>query len=289
MRLVEGLGKGAGVALLAVPMIKAITLTQAQFRRIIIKHLGLAGDVSVPHARHCGNDVKRVLTEATLSPLEVRPVLGRGIVRHNSISDAPAHMVKQCGSPKAAGKFKMTQQPDMKHACNTMAASLCWDMRLNVATDAEFQSRIVIRDHTMDLPVVAWQPHPDPNYGPHTAPRPLAAAAPNRRLKSPRHLEPAPQAAWESFSSLTGRHMNSLMLSVFSLCRHDLRTQSLVAHPPISQQLCTAVPTFDRHPSHQESYQAPLELEHSGLGRVRQPAFVLRSQQTPSTGISKVL
>ena len=34
--LIEGLSKGAGLALLAVPMIDAFTFTQAQFRRIII-------------------------------------------------------------------------------------------------------------------------------------------------------------------------------------------------------------------------------------------------------------
>ena len=47
-RLVEGLSKGAGLALLAVPMAEAFTFSQSQFRRIIIKHLGLAGDVSLP-------------------------------------------------------------------------------------------------------------------------------------------------------------------------------------------------------------------------------------------------
>ena len=55
----------------------------------------------------------------------------------------------------------MTQQPDMKYTWNTMVASSYWDMRLSVActaTDAEFQNRIIIRDHTMNLPVVARQP-----------------------------------------------------------------------------------------------------------------------------------
>ena len=47
--------------------------------------------------------------------------------------------------------------------------------------DAEFQNRIIIRDHTMNLPVVARQPHPDPNHAPHTVPRPPVAGAPNRR------------------------------------------------------------------------------------------------------------
>ena len=51
-----------------------------------------------------------------------------------------------------------------------MVASSYWDMRLSVActvTDAEFQNRIIIRDHTMNLPAVARQPHPDPNHAPH--------------------------------------------------------------------------------------------------------------------------
>jgi hypothetical protein len=66
---------------------------------------------------------------------------------------------------KAAGKFKMTQQPEMKYTWNTMVASSFLDMRLSVActaTDAEFQNRIVIRDHTMNLPVVARQPQSRP-------------------------------------------------------------------------------------------------------------------------------
>ncbi len=56
---------------------------------------------------------------------------------------------------KAAGKFKMTQQPDMKYTWNTMVASSFWDMRLSVActaTDAEFHNRIIIRDHTTPQP-----------------------------------------------------------------------------------------------------------------------------------------
>ena len=52
VRLVEGLSKGVGLVLLAVPMIEAFTFTQAQFRRIIIKYLGLAGDISVLHTHH---------------------------------------------------------------------------------------------------------------------------------------------------------------------------------------------------------------------------------------------
>ncbi len=56
-------------------------------------------------------------------------------------------------------------------------------MRLSMAcmaTDAEFQNRIIICDNTINFPVVARQPHPYPNHAPHTAPRPPAAAAPNR-------------------------------------------------------------------------------------------------------------
>ena len=45
-----------------------------------------------------------------------------------------------------------------------------WDMRLSIAcaaTDTEFQNRIILHDNTLNLPVVAQQPHPDPNYA-HT-------------------------------------------------------------------------------------------------------------------------
>ncbi len=74
-------------------------------------------------------------------------------------------------------KFNMKQQPDMKFTWNTMVASSYWDMRLSVActaTDAEFQNRIIIRDHSMIL-VVARQPHPNPNHALHTAPRPACS------------------------------------------------------------------------------------------------------------------
>ena len=54
-----------------------------------------------------------------------------------------------------------------------------WDMRLSiscVATDAEFQNRIILHDNTLNFHVVVRQPHPDPNYAPHTAARLLAVA-----------------------------------------------------------------------------------------------------------------
>ncbi len=56
----------------------------------------------------------------------------------------------------------------MKYTWNTMVASSFLDMRLSVActaTDAEFQNRIIIRDHTINLPVVARQPQPRAAHG----------------------------------------------------------------------------------------------------------------------------
>jgi len=44
------------------------------------------------------------------------------------------------------------------------------------ATDAEHQNRIILHDNTLNLPVVAWQPHPDTNYAPHAAARRVAGA-----------------------------------------------------------------------------------------------------------------
>ena len=101
-RMVEGLSKGAGLALLAVPMVEAFTFNQAQFRRILIKHLGLAGDVSVPWTHHCGNGATRTLTASTINHLEVCPMLGRNSAPHNAVRDVLAHMVKYCGLTDAA-------------------------------------------------------------------------------------------------------------------------------------------------------------------------------------------
>ena len=52
-------------------------------------------------------------------------------------------------------------------------------MRLSItcaATDAEHQNRIILHDNTLNLPVVAQQPHPDHNYAQHTAARRVAGA-----------------------------------------------------------------------------------------------------------------
>ena len=73
----------------------------------------------------------------------------------------------------------MYQQPALRHTWNTMVASSFWDMRLSMAcaaTDVEYQKRILLRDNTFNLPVVARQPHLDPNHAAHTAAR-LGVAA----------------------------------------------------------------------------------------------------------------
>ena len=49
LRMVEGIGKGAGLALLAVPMADAFIFSQAQFQRILSNYLGLEGAISTPH------------------------------------------------------------------------------------------------------------------------------------------------------------------------------------------------------------------------------------------------
>ncbi len=81
---------------------------------------------------------------------------------------------------KEGDKFLMSQQPALTpQSWNTMVASSFWDMRLSIAcaaTDAEYQNRIILHDNTLNLPVVARQPHPDPNYAPHAAPRRVAGA-----------------------------------------------------------------------------------------------------------------
>ncbi len=83
------------------------------------------------------------------------------------------------GRAKEADKFLMSQQPALRYSWNTMVASSFWDMCLSIAcaaTDAEYQNRIILHDNTLNLPVVARQPHPDRNYTPHAAARRVASA-----------------------------------------------------------------------------------------------------------------
>ena len=95
--MAEGLGKGAGagLALLAVPMVEAFTFTQAQFQRILSNFLGLEGAISVPHTHHCGGGVTRVLTQGTANYLHVCPVLGRNSAPHDAVREALPHLVVQ--------------------------------------------------------------------------------------------------------------------------------------------------------------------------------------------------
>ena len=84
------------------------------------------------------------------------------------------------GQAKEADKFLMSQQPTMKHKWNTAMSLSFWDMRLSIAcaaTDADYQNRIILppRQHPQP-PVVARQPHPDPNYAPHAAARRVTVA-----------------------------------------------------------------------------------------------------------------
>ncbi len=65
--MVEGLGKGAGLALLAVPMADAFIFSQAQFQRILSNYLGLEGGISIPHTHHCGGGAVRVLRRGLIT------------------------------------------------------------------------------------------------------------------------------------------------------------------------------------------------------------------------------
>ena len=92
-----------------------------------------------------------------------------------------------------------------------MVASSFWDMRLSIAcaaTDAEYQKRI-IHDNTLNLPVVAQQPHPDPNYAPH-------AAAPRCR-----RLEDQP---WRIVVSIPGARSSMQSLVVLAVRRFSSRS-----------------------------------------------------------------
>ena len=83
------------------------------------------------------------------------------------------------GRAKETDKFLMPKQPALKRTWNTMVALPFWDMRLSIActaTEAEYKNRTASSSTTaLNLPVVAQQPHPDPNYAPHTAARRVGA------------------------------------------------------------------------------------------------------------------
>ena len=89
----------------------------------------------------------------------------------------------------------MLRQPALKHSWNTMVASSFWDVRLSIAcaaTDAEYQGLIILHDNTLNLPVVARQPHLDPNYALFTAARRVAgscALTPSSPARAPRPSE----------------------------------------------------------------------------------------------------
>ena len=93
LRMAEGLG--AGLALLAVPMVEAFTFTQAQFQRILSNFVGLEGAISVPHTHHCGGGVTRVLMQGTANHLQVCPVLERNSAPHDAVRAVLSHLVVQ--------------------------------------------------------------------------------------------------------------------------------------------------------------------------------------------------
>jgi len=287
VKMVEGLLKGAGLSVLAVPAARPFEFPEAIFRRILTEYLGWAGDVTEPWVHHCVSGSSRTLMKDTFNHLSVCPMLGRNSRPHNEVRDILTHMLRQCGvtdaavtestvfdrggsgfdtdvtyldpmtgkrvilevsivslgsdtsvntsasagldsakrllvrrenekrqnrticniineegnqtvfipfvmsscggfgpsataflkavyaTAKAKGHWIMSAgQPDMDTTWLTMYASTYWDMRLSVAcaaTDAYYQSRIILRDKTLNFPVVARQPNPDPNYNEYSS------------------------------------------------------------------------------------------------------------------------
>ena len=93
----KGLSKGAGLALLAIPMTESFVFSEALFKRVLTNYLGLPGGVIEPWTHHCCNGVTRTLTAATLNHLETCPMLGRNSAPHNAVRDCLKHMAEQLG------------------------------------------------------------------------------------------------------------------------------------------------------------------------------------------------
>jgi hypothetical protein len=77
----------------------------------------------VPHTQHCGHGVKQVLTAATASQLEVRPIFRRDTATHNSIcefSHAPNIYSQQTVTSKLS--FKDQKNHDLAGLALTMWA-----------------------------------------------------------------------------------------------------------------------------------------------------------------------
>ena len=100
--MAEGLGKSAGLALLAVPMADAFDFTQSQFQRILSNYHGLDGAISIPHTHHCGGGATRVHTQGTVNHLQVCSVLGRNSAQHDAGRDVLSHLMVQNGATDAA-------------------------------------------------------------------------------------------------------------------------------------------------------------------------------------------
>ena len=120
--------------------------------------------------------VQRLLNEAGNCTIFTPIVMSAyGAMRPSMV----AFLIGVYGRAKEVEKFLMSQQPALRYTSNTIEVSSFWDMRLSIAcaaTDAEYQNRILLRDNTLNLPVVARQPHPDPSHAAHMAARLVVAA-----------------------------------------------------------------------------------------------------------------
>ena len=82
------------------------------------------------------------------------------------------------GRAKEADKFLMSQQPPevlVEHDGSFLVLGHALEHSMR-SHGCRYQNRIILHDNTLNLPVVARQPYPDPNYTPHAAARRVAGA-----------------------------------------------------------------------------------------------------------------
>jgi hypothetical protein len=96
-RIAAGLSKCAASFLCAVPMVRPFTISEGTFTRSLQRYNGIA-PVETPYMHNCGARGARALGASDWVHLNNCACLGGNILPHNSVRDALAQAIYQCGA-----------------------------------------------------------------------------------------------------------------------------------------------------------------------------------------------